>query len=233
MMPEREKEILERLAKAVIDTDEGAVRKTAEDAIEAKLDLVSAITDGLAKGMEVIGEKFGKSEIFLPQVILAADAMKAGIAVLRPHIAAEKRAEMMRGKVVIGTVYGDMHDLGKNLVAAMLEVDGFEVYDIGAECPPIKFIEKSKEVGADIIAMSSLMTTTMFYQKDVIDYLKEMGLRDEYRVMVGGGPIPPEWAKEIGADGWGKTAKNAVEVARMFMERGKGVDMVERPIIRD
>jgi corrinoid protein of di/trimethylamine methyltransferase len=223
-------EILEKLANAVITGDVDEARKVAEEALKANVDPLEAIKNGLAKGMDVIGKKFHNFEVFLPEVMLAADAMKAGIEILRPYLSAESAAKMSKGKVVIGTVFGDIHDIGKNLVAAMLEAAGFEVYDLGTDCPSTKFVEKAEEVKADIIAMSSLMVTSMFYQKEVVDFLKDAGEREKYWVMVGGGPVTPEWAKEIGADGYGRFADDAVEVAKTLIEAG---DKVALPVIRE
>lgn len=223
-------EIFEKLAKSIMEGNEDLARKAALEALEAKIEPLEAIKNGFAKGMEIVGKKFHNFEIFLPEVILAADAMKAGLEVLRPKMSAESMVKAYRGKVVIGTVFGDIHDIGKNLVAVMLEAGGFEVHDLGTDCPSTKFVEKAKEVKADIIAMSSLMVTSMYYQKEVIDYLKDMGERDKYWIMVGGGPVTPEWTKEIGADGYGKFADDAVEVARILIENGKEV---VRPVIKD
>jgi corrinoid protein of di/trimethylamine methyltransferase len=222
-------EILDRLAKAVMGGDEEAAKKAAQEAIDAKMDPLDAIKNGLSKGMEVIGKKFGNFEVFLPEVMLAADAMKAGIGVLRPYISADKMAEGSKGKVVIGTVYGDIHDIGKNLVATMLEVARYEVYDLGNDIPPKKFLEKAKEVNADIIGMSCLLTPSMYYQKDVIELMKDMGIRDKIWVMVGGAPITPDWTKEIGADGWGRHAEDAVIVANLLMEKGSEL---AKPVVR-
>ncbi len=223
-------EILDKLAKTVMDGDEEGARKAAEEAIAARLDPLNAIKNGFAKGIEIIGKKFHNFEIFLPEVILAADAMKAGIAVLRPHMSAETIAKSVKGKVVIGTVYGDIHDIGKNLVAVMLEAGGFEVYDLGSDVASVKFVEKAKEVKADIIAMSSLMVTSMYYQKEVLDFLRDAGTRDNYWALVGGGPITPEWTSQIGADGYGKFSDDAVAIANLLMEKG---DQVKTPVIRE
>ena len=221
-------EILERLSNAIINSDEEAAKKAAVDALKAEIDPMVAITDGLNKGMDVIGERFRKFEIFLPNVMLAADAMKAAVAVLRPHIKPERMTESVRGKVVIATIFGDVHDIGKNLVAVMLELAGFEVHDLGCDVQPMKFIDKAEEIGANIIAMSSLLTPCMFYHKDVIISLKDMGNREKYWIMVGGGAITPEWAEEIGADGWGRNANDAVEVAKILMKQGREV---KRPVV--
>lgn len=222
-------EILEKLAKAVMAGDEDSAKKAAQEAIDAKVDPIDAIKNGLSKGMEVIGKKFADFEVYLPEVMLAADAMKAGIGVLRPHISADRMSESQKGKVVIGTVYGDIHDIGKNLVATMLEVAHYEVHDLGNDVPPKKFLEKAKEVDANIIGMSSLLTPSMYYQKDVIDLLKDMGLREKTWVMVGGSPITPEWTKEIGADGWGRHADDAVEVANLLIDKGKDL---AKPVVK-
>ena len=179
--------------------------------------------------MAVIGEKFGRFEVFLPEVMLAADAMKAGIGVLRPHISEEQMAKQIKGKVVIGTVYGDIHDIGKNLVATMLEVAGYEVYDLGNDVEPKKFLEKVKEVTADIVAMSCLLTPSMYYQKDVIELLKEMDIRDKIWAIIGGSPITPDWTKDVGADGWGRHSDDAVGVANMLMENGSELP---KPVIK-
>ncbi len=222
-------ELLEKLAKSVIDGDEAAAKKVAQEAIDAKIDPLDAIKNGFAKGMGVVGKKFHDFEIFLPEVVVAAEAMKAGMEVLKPHINAERLKENILGKVVIGTAFGDIHDIGKNLVGMMLGVNGFEVHDMGTDCPSTKFIEKAKEVGADIIAISTLLVTSMYYQKDTIKYLRDMNIRDKYLVMIGGGPVNPEWAAEIGADGYGRFASDAIDVAKILMEKGKDVT---RPVVK-
>ena len=222
--------ILDKLAKVVIDGDEEGAKRAAQEVIDAKMNPVDAIKLGLAKGMAAVGKKFHDFEVFLPEVILAADAMKAGINVLRPHMSAESLAQSSKGKVVIATVFGDIHDIGKNLVGVMLEAAGYEVHDLGCDVAPTKFVDKAKEVSANIIAMSSLMVTSMYYQKDVLDYLKDAGTRGKYFIMVGGGPVTPEWTKDIGADGYGKFADDAVTVANILMEKG---EEIARPVIKE
>ncbi len=223
-------EILDKLAKAVIAGDEEAAKKAAQESIDLKTNPLDAIKIGLAKGMDEVGQKFHKFEVFLPEVILAADAMKAGVAVLKPQLSPDDLKKASLGKVVIGTVFGDIHDIGKNLVAVMLEAGGFEVYDLGSDCASIKFVEKAKEVKADIIAMSSLMVTSMYYQREVLDYLKDSGTRKEHWIMVGGGPVTPEWTGEIGADGYGKFADDAVEIAKILMEKGSEI---KKPVLKE
>lgn len=214
----KKSEILKELEESVIQGDEEAARKAAAEAIGANLDPVVAIEDGLTKGMSLVGEKFRKYEIFVPHVILSADAMKSALSLLEPRIKGEGKAKITLGKVVIGTVYGDMHDIGKNIVATMLNAARFNVYDVGVEAPARRFIEKAEEIGADIIAVSSLMAVTKPYQRDIIDLLNDMGLRDRYKVIVGGGAVTPEWAEDIGADGYGKDAVEAVRMAKKLVE---------------
>lgn len=210
-------EILNKLAKAVLESNEIGAKRAAEEAIAEGIDPLEAIQEGLAKGMSVIGEKFEKLEVFLPQVMLGAEAMKAAMDVLLPKIAPENLAKARLGKVVIGTVSGDIHDIGKNLVATLLSVAGFEVHDLGSDVPAKKFVEKAEEIEADIIALSCLLTPSMFFQKDVISYLNDMGVRDKYYIILGGGAITPEWVGEIRADGWGKYAEDAVKVCKLLI----------------
>jgi len=212
-----EEELFKRLREAVIAGNEEAVIKAAREVVEKRLDPVEAIEKGLSAGATVLGEKFEKLEIYLPDLMVAADAMKAGLDVLLPRIPKDKALE--KGTVVIGTVKGDIHDVGKNIVVALLKANGFNVHDVGADVPVSKFIEKADEVRADIIALSALMTSTMGVQKDVVDYLKDVGKRERFSIMVGGGATTQEWADEIDADGYAETASEAVKVASKLIER--------------
>ncbi|MFQ6080525.1 MAG: corrinoid protein [Candidatus Bathyarchaeia archaeon] len=212
-----EEELFKRLREAVIAGDEKAVIKVAKEVIEKGLDPLEAIERGLSAGAIVLGEKFDKLEIYLPELLVAAEAMKAGLDILLPKIPEERALE--KGTVVIGTVKGDIHDIGKNILAALLRAHGFDVHDLGADIPTSKFIEKAEEVRADIIALSALMTSTIGGQKDVIDYLKDIGKKEKFLIMVGGGATTQEWAEEIGADGYAETASEAVMVALRLIER--------------
>lgn len=174
----------------------------------------------MLEGLQVIGDRWLAMEVFLPEMMQSVQAMKAALEILRPKIAAARQAELKLGTVVIGTVQGDIHDLGKNMVATMLEVSGFEVHDISVDVPPMAFVDKAGQVGADIIAMSALMATSMPAFGDVINLLKDMGLRDRYKVMIGGGPVTQLYADEIGADGYGKDVEEAVRVARKLVGAG-------------
>jgi corrinoid protein of di/trimethylamine methyltransferase len=218
---------MERLSKAVIDGNEKDAAKAAEDALTSGMDPVKAITQGLQKGMTILGEKWKKFEVFLPEVLMGADAMKAAIAVLTPKLERESSGRL--GTVVIGTSWGDIHDIGKNLVAAFLDVAGFRVINLGTDVSPKTFIKAAQENKADIIAISSLITSSMYYMEDVIKDLKSMGIKDDHYVIIGGGPTYPDFAREIGADGWGMHAADGAEVAKELMKFGKEV---KRPIIK-
>jgi len=199
--------------------DSQAVVDAAKQIIEKGIDPVEAIENGLSKGAIAVGEKFDKMEIFLTGLMMAADAMKAGMDVLLPHISKEKIVK--KGTVVSGTVKGDIHDIGKNILVALLRANGFDVYDLGTDVSTSKFIEEAEKVKAEIITLSALMSSTIGGQKDVIDYLKETGKRENFIVMVGGGPTTREWVEEIGADGWAETATEAIKLASELIEKKK------------
>lgn len=206
-------EILDKLARAVVDHNREAAISAAKEAIAMKIDPVEAINNGLAAGMKIVGDKFGRYEYPLPFVLLAADAMQAAIDILVATLPRGTAGRTSKGKIVIGTAYGDVHSIGKNLVKTMLSVSGYDVYDLGVEVPSESFIKKAEEVNADIIAVSALMTASMSYQKDVIDKLVDKGLRDKYKVMVGGSPVTPAFAESIGADAFGADMADAVTKA--------------------
>jgi methylmalonyl-CoA mutase cobalamin-binding domain/chain len=175
------------------------------------------LTEALVGGMKVVGEDFRDGILFVPEVLLAANSMKAGMAVLKPLLAETDAPRM--GKMVIGTVKGDIHDIGKNLVSMMMEGAGFEVVDLGINNPVEKYLEALEREGADILGMSALLTTTMPYMKVVIDTLKEKGIRDDYIVLVGGAPLNEEFGRAIGADAYCRDAAVAVETAKQFIAR--------------
>jgi len=209
-------DILNRLKEVVINYDvEGAV-KTAQEVIETGFDPLKAIEEGLAAGLKVVGDKFGSGEIFLPMLMISAEAAKKALAILEPVVAKGKSRKVL-GKVVIGTAEGDIHDIGKSIVAAMLTANGFEVHDIGCDVPTSKFIEKVKEVNPDVIGMSALLTTTMPRMTELIDALKKEGLREKVKVIVGGAPVSAAWAEQIGADAYGEDAMAAVDVVKNLL----------------
>lgn len=189
------------------------VKVLVEEALAQGIDPKEILNDGLLAGMMVIGGKFKRNEVFVPEVLVAARAMTAGISILEPKLVEIGNEPI--GKVVIGTVKGDLHDIGKNLVAMMLKGAGFEVVDAGTDVDADTFINKAEEIGADAICMSALLTTTMPYMKTVIDTLKERGLRDKYIVMIGGAPVNDTFAEQIGADFYTADATSAAEAAKV------------------
>ena len=188
------------------------VKTLVEQALEQGVDPKEILNDGLLAGMMIVGGKFKRNEVFVPEVLVAARAMSAGIAILEPKLVEVGNEPI--GKAVIGTVKGDLHDIGKNLVAMMLKGAGFEVIDAGTDVDADTFINKAEEVGADVICMSALLTTTMPYMQTVIDTLKERGLRDKYIVMIGGAPVNEAFAEQIGADFYTADATSAAEAAK-------------------
>lgn len=212
---------LDLITEAVVNGNRNRVEELVRQGIDEKTD-PRQILRALVQGMHDIGEKWIRLEAFVPDVMIAADVIKAGISLLTPFLqAGEDWAPL--GKVVIGTVKGDIHDIGKNIVGTMLSITGFHVYDLGVDKPAIAFIEKAKEINADIIAASALLTTTMQGQKDLIELLTHTGEKNRFMVMVGGGPVTQEWANSIGADGYGETAAHAVQTARDLMKRKRAL----------
>lgn len=203
-------DLLNRLAAGVRDMDEEATREAAEEALANKVDPVAAGNEGLVAGMKEAGRLYEAGEYFVPELLLCSDAMYAGLDVLRPHITRKSRRE--RAGVVIGVIRGDVHDIGKNLVALMCEVAGFEVYDLGRDVSPERFLAGVREVDAVMVCLSTLMSTTMDGMAEVIDLLEKNDLREKVAVMVGGGPVSRAFADRIGADGY---AANAIDAARL------------------
>lgn len=211
-MARAREEILKDLADGVLNLDEELAVQTAHEAVAAGLDAYDAITNGLVAGMNEAGRLYDEEEYFVPELLICSDAMYAALEVLKPHLGKEgSRAKL---KCVIGVVEGDTHDIGKNLVRIMLDVGGFEMHDLGRNVPLSLFVEKAKEVGADLICLSTLMTTTMDGMATVIEMLKEEGIRDRFKVLIGGGPISQAFADRIGADGYADNAAQAVQVAK-------------------
>ncbi|UCD73566.1 MAG: B12-binding domain-containing protein [Candidatus Bathyarchaeota archaeon] len=213
-------DILDKLMNAVLQFDEKAAIEAAEEALEAGVDPLEAIDKGLRRGIAVVGEKFEQGEMFLPHLVMAADVMTAASKVLEKGIPKEKLSETQQGIVVVGTVKDDIHDIGKNLVAGLLKANSFQVHDLGRDVPISRFIESAENLNAELIAVSSLMTVTMPGQRQLIEDLKELGIRDKFKVLVGGGPVTEDWAREIGADGYAANASEAVKVAKRLVGRG-------------
>ena len=207
-------ELFDAMGRSIIDGDAEVAASLAEEAIAAGVDPLAAINEGFVPGINVIGEEFSCERVFLPQLVLAGEAMKAAIGVLEPEMTKAGSARQIEGKVVLATVAGDIHDIGKTLVGTMLAAHGFEVFDLGVDVPTAAIVEKVKEVDADLVGVSALLTTTMLVQKEVVAALDEAGLRPAVKVMVGGAAVTPEWVEQIGADGFGQDAIAAVAMAR-------------------
>jgi trimethylamine corrinoid protein len=208
-------DVLKKAMNAVIDGDEDAAMAAARQAIAEGVNPVEVISDGLSAGMTKVGDLFNNEEISLPFVIVAAEAMTKAIEILEPHIPAESKGKKA-GTVVIGTIEGDIHDIGKRIVATMLKVYGFEVHDLGRDVPVQTFIDKAREVKADIIGSSTLMTTTLSGQKALQEAVRVAGLK--VRTMVGGAATNQQWADKIGADAYGETAAEAVMKAKELVQ---------------
>ena len=209
--------LYQEMAQAVIDGLPDKAGQLAEEALRAEIDPLTAIDQGFKPGMDAVGEGFARGELFIPDLMMSGEAMKAAIATLEPELMARKQQREVLGKVVIGTVEGDIHEIGKTLVATMLAANGFEVHDLGVDVSSQQFIDKVREVGADVLGLSALLTTTIFNQEQVILNLKEAGLRDQVKVIIGGVPASPEWADEIGADAYAENATEAVAVIKQLV----------------
>ncbi len=222
--------LLSQLAEAIVKGDKEKAQVMTKSALDDGMDPVEIVQVGVAQGMARIGKMFQNFEVFLPELMRAADAGKVCLELVLPHMNKSQAAQASLGKIVLGTVVGDLHDIGKNLVGAILTSSGFEVYDLGVDVPPLDFVKKAQEVKATIIGMSSLLSTSLPYQKDLVDYLNDMGIRHQYYVIVGGGPVTPEWAKEVKADGYARLASEAVEMCRQLIASDKKPPL-DSPII--
>ena len=211
-MPEGRQKLYEEIANAVLELDEERTKALSQEVLKRGYDAWEAVEQGLIAGVNRAGKLFDEEEYFVPELLIAADAMYAGLDILRPHI--KEQFTGISRRVVIGVIQGDTHDIGKNLVRIMLEVAGFEVHDLGRDVPPRKFVDRAVEVKADIIALSTLMTTTMERMGDVIGILEEENLRNRFKVIVGGSPLSQAFADRIGADGYAPKAAQAVQLAK-------------------
>jgi corrinoid protein of di/trimethylamine methyltransferase len=210
-------DLFKEMAQSITDGESEKAADLAKQAIALGIDPLDAINKGFVNGVNFVGDQFSCGLMFLPELVMAGEAMKAAVAVLEPELARRGTERKMLGKVVLCTVEGDIHEIGKTLVGTMLSATGFQVFDMGVDVPVMKVVEKAREVGADIVAMSALLTTTMVHQKDVIEALEDIGLRATVKVMVGGAPVTQEWVKQIGADGYSEDAIGAAKVARQLL----------------
>lgn len=208
-----------QMKQSIYEGDPDAAQELARQALAANLDPLEAIQQGYLPGMQQVGREFGDGQLFLPDVVLAAEAMKKAAAILEPEMKKRGTSRETAGRVVLGTVKGDVHEIGKSLVGTLLSANGFEVHDLGVDVPFETFAEKAREVNADIVGVSALLTTTMTGQRNVIEALDDLGLRPKVKVMVGGAPVTRAWAEEIGADGYSEDAIGAVELAKSLMAR--------------
>ena len=207
------KATFERLYNAIIAGDRNALEQGIGDALKEGIMPSDIIEKGMSPGMKEVGDRFARYEIYLPEMMMAAEAWEGAMRILEPKLLESGGERKKMGRVVLGTVKGDVHSVGKNIVGAMLKMNGFEVFDLGVDVAASAFVTKAEEVGADIIAASALMSTTIPQQKSIIEHLEARGARGKYRVLVGGGSTTQEWVDSIGADGYGRTAGDAATLA--------------------
>jgi corrinoid protein of di/trimethylamine methyltransferase len=210
------------MRQAVVDGDADAAEAAAKAAVEAGIPPLAAIDEGFMPGMQEVGAGFAAGDLFLPDMMLAARAMQRALNVLEPELKKAAVERKVAGRVVIGTVAGDIHEIGKNLVGMLLSTSGFEVHDLGVNVAPERFVEAAREHDADIVGLSALLTTTMTGQRTVIEALEAAGLRPRVKVMVGGAPVTGQWATDIGADGYSEDAMGAVGLAKRLVGAGTG-----------
>ena len=210
-------ELLEGLKQAVIEGDEEAAASFAEQAIGAEMKPLEIIKGGINPAMDEVGQAFEDGEAYLPELILAGDAARAALDYIIPSISADDMEGSVQGTVVIGTIFGDAHDIGKNIVSAILAAHGIKIVDLGINVPPKAYIEAALKEEANIIAISSLITTSLPYHREVINTLQDRGEREKFFVIVGGGPVTAEWTAEIGADGYGRAARDAAMVCQELL----------------
>jgi 5-methyltetrahydrofolate--homocysteine methyltransferase len=205
-------EVLQQINESLQRGEDQKVAELTQQAIDAGVPPKQILNEGLLAGMDVVGRKFGAHEIFLPEVLLSARAMNAGMDLIKPLLIAGDAQSL--GKVVIGTVKGDLHDIGKNLVGIMLKGAGFEVIDLGADVAAERFVEAAEKEGASVVGLSALLTTTMTGMKDVVELVRDKGLQGKVKIVVGGAPVSEQFARDIGADAYGYDASNAVDIVK-------------------
>jgi corrinoid protein of di/trimethylamine methyltransferase len=210
-------QIFKAMAQSIIDGESEEAKNLALQAIELGIDPLEAINKGFVVGVDHVGNLFSCGDAFLPELVMAGEAMKAAVNILEPEMSRQGTERKMLGTIVLGTIEGDIHDIGKTLVGTMLSASGFKVFDLGVDVPATTLVERARAENADIIGVSALLTTTMVRQRDVIEALEDMGLRSTIKVMVGGAPVTRDWVEEIGADGFSEDAVGAVAVAKELL----------------
>jgi trimethylamine corrinoid protein len=213
--------ILDQIVEATVAGDSGRSAELAQRVVSEGMDPMDALEKGYGRAMGIVGEKFSKMEIYLPELMMAADAMKAGFEIIKPHLTAAQQGAN-QGTVILGTIQGDLHDLGKNIVRTMLEASGFMVHDLGCDVPVRTYIDKAEELGAQVIAASAILTTTMGYMPDISRILSETGQREKFKILLGGGPVTREFAEQADADGYAENAAEGVEVAADLVGKSGG-----------
>jgi len=214
-------EINAKLKESIVEMDSDLAEEAANAAMEAGLDPLECISDGLSSGMAVMSDLFDEGEAFVPDLMMASEAFETAIDILTAGMSVDEKNASSNGKVLIMTVHGDIHDIGKNIVKTMFSANNFEVFDLGRDVPGETVIEKAEEYGVDIISGSALMTTTMASQKEIVELLEEENIRDKYILMFGGGPVSEQFVKDIGADGYTDTAAEAVDLAKELIKKKK------------
>lgn len=214
-MSKNKEKILKKITESIVNLDIDGVKAACKEAVDSGIPAYKAVTDGMAKGMEIVGQKYENNEYFLAELIMAGETMKEGLTVLEPYIKAGDIKKI--GKVVIGTVRGDLHDIGKNVVGTLLNAASFDVIDLGVDVPSEKFVEAVENNEPDIVAMSALLTTTMIEMENIIKALKSAGLRNKVKIIIGGAPITPDYAKKIGADAAAKDAVEGINICKSWV----------------
>lgn len=215
----KKQEIFDRLKDSIINLDIEGVKIASEDALKANIPPYEAVIEGMAKGMNIVGQKYENREYFLAELIMAGEVMKEGMKILKPHFSGEEHR--VTGKVVIGTVKGDLHDIGKNIAVTLFEAAGFEVVDLGVDVPVEKFTEAIRKHRPDILGLSALLTTTMMEMEVIIKRIKEAGIAEELRIIIGGAPITDQFAEKIGADAAANNAVEGVNLCKTWMKKNR------------
>ncbi len=210
-------EILTKITRSLVECEPDETEALTKQALTTGVEPLVIINEGLVPGMEIVGQKFQSGEYFLPQMVIAANAMQQAMELLEPELQARQQVSESAGTVVIGTVKGDIHEIGKSLVATMMSAHGFRVHDVGVDVDVETFVHKVKETGANLVGLSALLTTTMTAQRKVIQALEEAGIRDQVKVLVGGAPVTQEWAETIGADGYAEDVVGAVDLSKRLI----------------